>query len=77
MVYMENLIKEKYLLNELRIEKNKDSTDGNVYMIFSDKGKFILKIYNSLKHTKSMIQLHTHLCGDGFSVPKIIFNNEK
>lgn len=70
---LKNIIFDKYLLKINNIEKTEDSTVGNVYIIYTDKNKYVLKIYDDLNHTESMIKLHTDLCNK-FNIPKIIIN---
>lgn len=53
------------------IEKNEDSTDGNVYIV---KNKFVVKIYDDLNHVKSMIKIHNLLDENKINAPKIIVN---
>ena len=69
---LEKIIKESYEIQINNITKNFDSTDGNVYLIKSNNNKYIFKIYNSLEHTQSMINLHNFLNENDFYVPKII-----
>lgn len=72
--FIEKLVKiisDNYLIEITKIEKNEESTVGNVYIIYSNTKKFVAKIYDDLEHTKSMIQLHSNL-SDKFHIPKII-----
>ena len=71
-----NLLKEKYLTDIINIEKSKESTVGNVYIVNSENTKYVLKIYDDLDHTKSMVSLHTNLSKQIY-IPKIIFNKDK
>lgn len=70
---IKELIHSNYLIDIKDIEKNSDSTVGNVYIIYTDKNKYVLKIYEDLNHTESMIKLHSDLC-DKFNISKIIVN---
>lgn len=70
---LKNMIIDNYLINVNKIEKNEESTVGNVYIIYTDENKYVLKIYDDLNHTKSMIHLHTDLYKK-LNIPKIIFN---
>lgn len=63
---------EKYNLNINSIEKNEDSTDGNVYILYTEKKKYVAKVYDDLKHVKSMVNLHFDLVSNEIDVPKII-----
>ena len=70
-----NLKKEicdKYDLIINNIEKNEDSTDGNVYMLYTEENRYVAKVYDDLQHVKSMINLHNDLGNNGIDVPKII-----
>ena len=46
-------------------------------LLKSNNSKYIFKIYNSLKHTQSMINLHNFLNENDFYVPKIITTPNK
>ena len=65
-------ISKKYNLEIISIEKNEESTDGNVYILETNNGKFVAKLYTSLNHTKSMIKIHTSLYNKGFYIPYIV-----
>ena len=67
---LENFIKKEYDIDIQNIEKSKESTDGNVYII--NANEYVIKIYNDMGHTKSMINLHEYLVDNNFYVPKII-----
>ena len=69
-------LKEKYCLEIDKIVKNEDSTDGNVYMLFNDTTKYILKLYDDKNHAISMINIHQNLRKNGLNVPKKILNKE-
>lgn len=72
-----NLIEENYKINILKYEKNEESTDGNVYIIFLKDKKYVVKIYEDIFHTQSVINLHIELI-KYINVPNILFtiNNE-
>lgn len=80
---MSNEIKEKIyrIFDEIlkeeiyKIEKNEDSSDGNVYIINCKFNKYVVKIYKNKKHTKSMVMLHQRLFQLNINVPNIIYNN--
>ena len=65
-------VNQEYSININQIEKNEESTVGNVYMLYSKGLKFVVKIYDDLNHVKSMIYLHRNLYNNKFNVPKII-----
>lgn len=74
----DELLKEittKYMINVNKIEKNEESVDGNVYILYNNKNKYVAKIYQNLNHTKAMVNLHLELLNNGINVPKIIKNN--
>lgn len=73
---LKNILKDSYLIDVEGIEKNKESTIGNVYIINTNQNKYVLKIYDDLNHTKSMISLHDSLSKQIY-IPKIIFNKNK
>lgn len=62
---------QNYKIKTDNIEKNEDSTDGNVYII---KNEFVVKIYDDLNHVKSMIKIHNLLNENKINAPKIIVN---
>ena len=69
-------IEEKYglLINE--IEKNVDSTDGNVYILHSSC-KYVMKIYDNKEHVLSIVKLHNDLIRMGIKVPEVILTKNK
>lgn len=69
-----NEIEKYYDFETDKIEKNMDSTDGNVYHVFTKTDQYIAKLYSDEEHTKSMISLHHVLVKSGLHVPKIIQN---
>lgn len=72
---LKRIISEEYLINVKSIEKNNESTVGNVYIIYTDKDKYVLKIYDDLNHTKSMTLLHNDL-SNKFNIPSVIKNKD-
>lgn len=81
--YLNDPIKEKVYsiftktLNEdiLGLEKNDDSSDGNVYNINCKNNKYIAKVYCDKRHASSMVLLHRKLYRLGLNVPNIIYDN--
>lgn len=69
---LENELKREYGFQDVVIEKNEDSTDGNVYIIDSKNLKCVAKVYESIDHVNSMISLHNDLVKNNMYVPKII-----
>lgn len=56
------------------IEKNLQSTVGNVYIVYCSNDKYVVKIYNDIYHTKAMVNLHKALEENKLYVPKVIYN---
>ena len=67
---MEEVIKNSYDLELLSINKNEDSTDGNVYNVKTSNNKYIIKIYDNLESATNMINLHNSL--KDLYIPRII-----
>ena len=42
------IVEEKFDIKVNKIEKNLQSTVGNVYIVFSNKSKYVIKAYNNL-----------------------------
>lgn len=57
-----------------KIEKSQESTDGNVYIIYTKNEKYVAKVYDNLQHTICMKNLYSFLISKNFNVPKIIEN---
>lgn len=76
--YIENEIRKNYDIDIVNLEKNDESTDGNVYIIETKNEKYVGKIYKDLKHVDSIIKLHETLF-DKLHISKIIYTkgNEK
>ena len=74
---IEMILKEKYNIIATKIDKNKQSTDGNVYIIYSNDKKYVAKVYNDLRHTQSMIDLYRKLELHEINTARIISNKEK
>ena len=68
---LKKILAQNYKIETDSIEKNEDSTDGNVYMV---KDKCVVKIYDDLNHVKSMIKIHNLLDANKISAPKVIIN---
>ena len=68
---IKKILAQNYKIETDNIEKNEDSTDGNVYIV---KNKFVVKIYDDLNHVKSMIKIHNLLNENKINAPKIIVN---
>lgn len=74
---LRRILKERYDIEIENIEKNEQSTDGNVYIILCKNKKYVAKIYNSIEHTKSMTKLYNELALSNTNIPKIIPAKEK
>ena len=76
---IENELKEilidKYNFEVNEIQKNIQSTVGNVYMVYCNNNKYVIKIYNDMGHTKSMVNLHKLLEEIQLYVPRVIHNS--
>lgn len=73
---IKNTIEKNYKIVIEKIEKNEESTDGNVYMVNSNEKKYVIKIYSNINHANSMAKLHDFLSLHKVKVPKIIKNLE-
>ena len=77
LLQLKKSIESKYNIKLKKIEKSEESTDQNVYFLYSENEKYVAKIYKNLEHTKSMILIHNYLSNCGLYVPKIIQNNNE
>lgn len=77
-INIKKILKNNYKIDSVDIEKNEESTDGNVYII-TDKNnkKYALKIYKSEEHAINMVKLHTYLKNNSINVPEIIKAEDK
>ncbi|MBE6161796.1 MAG: hypothetical protein E7158_06230 [Firmicutes bacterium] len=66
------ILREGYGFENCDLEKNDDSTDGNVYIAKLLKKKYVIKIYDNYSHTIAMVKLHDFLISSNINVPKII-----
>ena len=69
---LEKNIKSEYNIKLNEIIKNTESTVGNVYMLNCDNNKYVAKVYNNIKHVKSMIKLHEELKKIRFMPQKLL-----
>ena len=74
---LKECIEKNYKLKVKNIEKNLDSTDGNVYILNCKKEKYVVKIYTDLMHTNSMWDLHRYLTALEQYVPQVIKTKAK
>ena len=70
---LENIIKNNYNLNIISVDKNEDSTDGNVYDIRTSNDRYIAKVYDDINKANNMIQLHNYL--KSIYIPRIVKSN--
>ena len=71
---IKKILTQKYNIETVKIEKNKESTDGNVFIIYGKHKKYVAKIYDDIIHTKRMVNLHLLLDEKKINAPKIIKN---
>lgn len=71
-----NKIEKEYFIKISKIQKNGDSTEGNVYNIYTPSNKYILKLYNDFIHVKRMINIHNKLQNEIY-IPIVIFTKNK
>ncbi len=75
---MENELKKfltgKYNFEINSIQKNLQSTVGNVYIVYGNN-KYVVKVYDSINHTNAMINLHEIVKKSNLYVPNIVYNN--
>lgn len=78
-MYTENKLKkvitEKFDFKIDNIQKNLQSTIGNVYMVYCNDNKYVIKIYNDIGHTKAMVNLYKVLEENNLYIPKVIHNS--
>ena len=75
---IKKILEKDYNIIVEKIEKNEESTDGNVYIVYTQSEKYVIKKYKTIEHTKTMIELHKRLYKIGLNIPKIIENtNDK
>lgn len=72
---MIKILEKHYEIKIKEFERSKESTDKNVYIIQSEKEKYVLKIYNTKEHTFEMINLHMFLKESNINVPEVIKSN--
>ena len=72
---MIKILEKHYEIKINEFERSKESTDKNVYIIQSEKEKYVLKIYNTKEHTFEMINLHMFLKESNINVPEVIKSN--
>ena len=59
---MKEEISKIYGFNVVDIEKNEESTDGNVYMIKGENEKYVMKVYDSLDQaTTAYVPVHVRI----------------
>lgn len=75
---MEKVLEKIYNIKVEKIEKNEQSIDGNVYIVYCKHEKYVIKLYKEIEHTEAMVKLHKRLELSDLKIPRIIFNkNEK
>lgn len=76
-VDLKKILTIEYLMNVTKIEKNDESTNQNVYIIYTTLEKYVVKIYKELKHVESMIKVHEYLYENNIYVPNIVINKKE
>ena len=71
---LKKILTDKYNFKVNKIQKNLQSTVGNVYMVYCNNNKYVIKIYNDIRHVKAMVNLHKVLEDNKLYVPKVIRN---
>ena len=69
---LKEILTNNYDISILNIEKNNKSTAGNVYMIYTKKEEYVVKIYSDFSLVESMVYIHNTLSENDFYVPSII-----
>ena len=72
-IKLKNIINNDYLLDINNIEKNAESTDGNVYII---DNKYVMKIYDNITKVDSMTKLHIYLKSKCMNIPNIVLTKD-
>ena len=70
---LKKILTDKYNFKINNVQKNLQSTIGNVYI--SNDNKYVIKIYNDIEHTITMINLHRVLNKNNLYVPRVIHNS--
>ena len=52
---LKEILTNNYDISILNIEKNEKSTAGNVYMIYTKKEEYVVKIYSDFSLVESMV----------------------
>lgn len=72
---LKKILKDKYNFEINNVQKNLQSTVGNVYMVYCNNNKYVIKIYNDIRHVKAMVNLHKVLEDNKLYVPRVIHNS--
>lgn len=70
---LKKILTDKYNFKINNVQKNLQSTIGNVYI--SNDNKYVIKIYNDIEHTITMTNLHRVLNKNNLYVPRVIHNS--
>lgn len=75
---IKNVLVNSYGLKIVDIDKSKESTVGNVYIVTTDKTKYVIKVYDDINHVRLMIKLHALISSNNVNVPNVVktINND-
>lgn len=72
-INLKKIISNNYSIDINSIEKNEESTDGNVYIM---DNKYVMKIYNDISKVESMTKLHAFLQNNGMNIPNVVLTKD-
>lgn len=71
----EMLMNEYNIKDIINIEKNEESSQGNVYIVYTTTKRYVIKNYINLSHTELIIDIHNLLEKNNFDSP-IVYENK-
>lgn len=71
---IKRILEKQYDMSIIQIQKSKESSDGNVYIVKEKYAKFVLKIYKNKQQAVRMVKLYDYLDTNGIDAPHIIKN---
>ena len=69
---LKDILIKDYGLEVYKVDKNLESTAGNVYMVQTKNLKYFVKIYDDFLHVNQMINLHYVLNQNNLYIPKVV-----